>query len=177
MDSYTVYMHTFPNGKRYVGITCLTASNRWRKGQGYEKQPVYNAINKYGWDNILHEILFTGLSKEDAEIKERQLISIYHTNIHENGYNVELGGYHNGKTTKETREKISNSCKGKKHRFAKRKPKNQKPVICIETGETFPCAKDAQIIMGIDANNIKHCCNHHKYYKTAGGYHWEFLRR
>ena len=174
MGNYTVYMHIFPNGKRYVGITCQSAFNRWRNGKGYEKQPVYNAIKKYGWDNILHEVLFTGLTKHDAEMMERQLISELHTDTHECGYNVELGGYHNGETSQETKLKISKSCKGKKHKFANRKSRNQKPVICVETGEIFPCANDAEKAKGIDANNIKHCCNHHKYYKTAGKYHWEF---
>lgn len=54
MASYTVYMHTFPNGKRYVGITCQDVSRRWRDGKGYDEQAVHGAILKYGWNNIQH---------------------------------------------------------------------------------------------------------------------------
>lgn len=46
--AYTVYFHTFPNGKRYIGITKQEPKRRWRDGKGYEGQAVYNAILKYG---------------------------------------------------------------------------------------------------------------------------------
>lgn len=62
--AYTVYCHTFPNGKKYIGITGQSVSRRWRNGEGYEGQPVYNAILKFRWENIKHEILFENLSKE-----------------------------------------------------------------------------------------------------------------
>ena len=77
MASYTVYVHTFPNGKRYVGITCQDVKRRWRDGKGYEGQVVYDAIIKYGWDNVKHEILFEGLTKEQAEEEEKALIKRY----------------------------------------------------------------------------------------------------
>lgn len=59
---WCVYEHLFPNGKRYVGITSKPPKTRWENGAGYAKdgQPVmYNAIQKYGWDNIEHNVLFT----------------------------------------------------------------------------------------------------------------------
>ena len=52
MGEYTVYMHVFPNGKKYVGITSQDVSRRWRDGEGYEGQVVYGAILKYGWNNV-----------------------------------------------------------------------------------------------------------------------------
>jgi hypothetical protein len=51
MGEYTVYMHVFPNGKKYVGITSQDVSRRWRDGEGYEGQVVYGAILKYGWNS------------------------------------------------------------------------------------------------------------------------------
>ena len=68
-----VYKHTFPNGKVYIGITSKKKPNqRWESGIGYSKNQIvmYNAIQKYGWDNIKHEILFENLSKDDACKKE-----------------------------------------------------------------------------------------------------------
>ena len=112
MPGYTVYMHTFPNGKRYVGITRQEVSRRWRDGRGYEGQVVYDAILKYGWDNIKHEILYEGLTKEQAEEKEKQLIKQYDTTSHANGYNVELGGNSTGKMSEEAKRKDSAADKG-----------------------------------------------------------------
>lgn len=39
MDScYSVYVHTTPNGKRYVGMTSQEPFVRWRNGLGYSTQ-------------------------------------------------------------------------------------------------------------------------------------------
>ena len=89
---YVVYRHIFPNGKSYIGITCAKPYHRrWRAGSSYYKQPkVYNAIQKYGWDNIQHEILYSNLSQADANSIEQEMIAKY--NSVENGYNVSIGG-------------------------------------------------------------------------------------
>lgn len=87
--NYNVYKHTnLINNKTYIGITSQKCENRWGiNGKGYELQPkFYNAIQKYGWHNFQHEILYTNLSKEDALQIESQLIQQY--NSIENGYNV-----------------------------------------------------------------------------------------
>lgn len=70
-NNYSVYMHIFPNGKRYIGITSNEVNRRWEKGSGYKKQAkMKNAINKYGWENIEHIVLLCNLSKEEACKKE-----------------------------------------------------------------------------------------------------------
>ena len=55
-----------------------------------------NAINKYGWNNIKHIILFEGLTQEEACDKEVELIAKYKTNIYRYGnaygYNMTDGG-------------------------------------------------------------------------------------
>ncbi len=90
-NNYVVYQHLFPNGKSYIGITGTQTEKRWRNGKGYEDQPkIKNAIEKYGWDNVQHNILLTGLTKEDAEEKEKELI-VQFKSI-ENGYNTSIGG-------------------------------------------------------------------------------------
>lgn len=120
--SYCVYKHTFPNGKVYIGITSQNVKRRWRKnGEGYcqkrsgeyTQSLMAHAINKYGWDNILHEILFDGLTKEEAEEKEQELIIFYNSNNSEYGYNIANGGRVNS-ISEETKRKISKSHKGKK---------------------------------------------------------------
>lgn len=109
-DVYTVYMHTTPSGKRYIGITAQTVEKRWQNGFGYaygENDYFFNAIKKYGWDNIKHEILFTGLTKSDAEEKEIELIAKYNTTSRDCGYNRETGGYACPKHTDESKRRMS----------------------------------------------------------------------
>ena len=89
-NGYCVYCHTFPNGKRYIGIT-NNCNQRWKNGDGYKHQrKVYNAIMKYGWDNIRHEILVDGIPKENAQELEKKLIAEFDSI--QNGYNVSVGG-------------------------------------------------------------------------------------
>lgn len=111
-NSYSVYKHTFPNGKVYIGITGRDPKERWKNGKGYRTQSkVNNAILFYGWRNIVHDILYTGLSKAEAEAKEIELIKQYDSV--KNGYNADNGGSTYGFHSDETKEKISKSHKGK----------------------------------------------------------------
>lgn len=83
------------NGKLYIGQTCRTkVEQRYGKnGNQYKKCPIfYNAIQKYGWDNFKHIILFDNLSKEMADILEKELIKKYKTTEIEFGYNLNNGG-------------------------------------------------------------------------------------
>lgn len=114
--AYTVYKHTTPNGKVYIGITRQKPVNRWLNGKGYQKQEYfYNAILKYGWDNIKHEILFEGLTKEEAEEKEVELIKQYKSANRKYGYNIANGGNVIGRFNEETIEKIRKANLGKTH--------------------------------------------------------------
>ena len=169
---YTVYSLIFPNGKRYIGVTSLPLYDRWRKGKGYKKQPVFQAINEFGWENITHNIECRELSKCDAEAMEKELIKQYKSTIHENGYNIETGGFHNGTTDSDTKRKISIALREKKHRYSTRN--TARPVLCIELGKVYRCAKEAQNKTGVEASCIRRCCT--KVYTTAGGYHWEYVK-
>lgn len=91
MKEYCIYIHTFPNGKRYIGQTCQDPEKRWRGGLGYKECPaMYSAINKYGWDNIEHEVIMTGLTREQANKTECELINKYDSI--NSGYNLAIGG-------------------------------------------------------------------------------------
>lgn len=95
MELFSVYKHTAPNGKSYIGITSKDPEVRWKNGHGYQSQTkFYNAILKYGWDNFTHEILFDGLTKELACQRETELIRQYDSI--RNGYNVSTGGEYAG---------------------------------------------------------------------------------
>lgn len=91
---YKIYAHVNKiNGKVYVGQTSQNVNKRWRNGNGYVNNiAFYRAIQKYGWDNFEHEILFDGLTKEQADIKEKEIIAFYDSNNPDKGYNLTDGG-------------------------------------------------------------------------------------
>ena len=93
MNTYCIYRHTFPNGKVYIGLTCQNPLSRWQSGYGYKSQQLmFNAIKKYGWDNVRHEILIDGLTLSEAHKKEIEWISFHKSNNRAFGYNVSSGG-------------------------------------------------------------------------------------
>ena len=114
--SYTVYKHTSPSDKVYIGITSQKPEYRWSNGKGYkESYHFYNAIQKYGWDNFKHEILFENLTKDEAEQKEIELIAFYKSDNREFGYNIEHGGNSIGKISENTKKILSELNKGENH--------------------------------------------------------------
>lgn len=112
--SYIVYKHTSPSGKVYIGMTCMKSKERWKNGNGYGTCRLFKrAIQKYGWESFEHEILFSGLTKEEAEAKEIEMITVYKATDKKHGYNIEKGGMGNGKHSEETLWKMSENRKGK----------------------------------------------------------------
>ena len=91
-EDYKVYIHIFPNNKKYVGITKQNVDKRWSNGKHYKNQMVGKAITKYGWNNIKHKIIADKLSKEEACNLEQKLIKKYKSNQKEYGYNLSTGG-------------------------------------------------------------------------------------
>ena len=91
--NYCVYKHTSPSGKVYIGITSDEPTKRWgSNGINYRSQNFWNAIQKYGWDNIKHEILEKDLCEEKALELEKHYISKYKSNNPKYGYNHTPGG-------------------------------------------------------------------------------------
>lgn len=87
-NNYTVYKHTTPDSKVYIGITGNDVEVRWGNGFGYQAQDFFKAIVKHGWDNIKHEILATQLTKKEAEQMERDLIKEYKSTNRLYGWNA-----------------------------------------------------------------------------------------
>lgn len=203
-NSYYVYEHICPDGKRYIGITKRVPERRWGKnGIGYRahNQHFYNAILEYGWENITHNIIASGLSKEAACEKEKFFIELYNTSNREFGYNSSTGGEHPGtgvrKTlSEEARRKISEAQKGKKvapetirkrvearkgYRHsdvtrAKMSEAAKIPIIQIDINGKPICRFDSILTAAIQTNvakqNICKCCKGER--KTAGGYMWRY---
>ena len=116
-EKYYLYKHTFPNNKVYIGITHLIPQLRWKNdGKGYITQRImWNAIQKYGWKNIKHEILYESNDKDQIEKLERKYITeIYHSNCIEFGYNLANGGNYKGRDNKISIDKRVKKLKGQK---------------------------------------------------------------
>lgn len=100
MNRWTIYMYTFPNGKRYIGATKRSLHSR--QGRNWDKyrlcRLLWPAIQEYGPENIETEILFQGfISDEEAGEMERYYIAKYKTNANRYkdpsfGYNLGDGG-------------------------------------------------------------------------------------
>lgn len=115
-NNYTVYKHTAPCGKTYIGITSKPVNERWMNGRGYiRNNHFWNAIKKYGWENITHEVLETGLSRKEASDAERRYISLFDSSNPLCGYNLTDGGEAGAHHTEESRRKLSESKKGKRY--------------------------------------------------------------
>lgn len=121
---YTIYCHIFPNGKRYIGLTKTSLQTRWDNGRSYKTCPLVNrAIDKYGWENICHEVLGTAPTKEKAEEMERMYIAKHKSNNPSYGYNILPGGdVATNALDDEMRKKLGNGWRGK-HRTDEEKAK------------------------------------------------------
>lgn len=82
-----LYVHTVPNGKRYIGITD-DLEQRWKDGIGYKDNPkFYDDIRVFGWENIRHEIIDCFDDRKDAEFYEALYIVLFNTENENMGYN------------------------------------------------------------------------------------------
>ena len=136
---YKVYIHTFPNGKKYIGITRQDVTQRWGfHGSGYKGQRyLWDAIQKYGWDNVVHEVVMYGLLESEALAVETALIKQFKTYDRNYGYNILIEP---NEFTKYTGNKL------------------QKPVICLNTLEVFDSIQSAAKKRKLLATTISKAC-------------------
>lgn len=200
---YVVYEHVFPNNKKYIGITCRPLKQRFKNGYGYvHNKHMMNAIKKYGWKNVKHNILAKNLSKSEAETLEIKLIKKYNLTNRLNGYNIELGGKGANRINEETRAILREKCSGKnnarygvevsketrqKMRLAKLGTKQtEEHRLHISIGEGKPIAQytidgkfikvfhsTRQVKRELGIHNSSACARGEC--KTSGGYVWRYV--
>ena len=197
-DTYRIYKHTSPNGKIYIGVTREENLNRrWQNGKGYESCPLFwNAIQKYSWDNFIHEVIEEDVPIEQINERESYWIAYYKSNNRKFGYNIEEGGHAYRTFSDETRKKISEALKGRpktpEHReklrqanLGKKLPKERaekaarghwKPVIQLDLEGNFiaeyPSIKEACVKTGANGAGISACRRGEQ--KTHHGYRWVY---
>lgn len=169
MENYIIYCHTNKlNGKRYIGQTKNSVQKRWgHNGYNYTRCPnslLGKAILKYGWDNFEHEILFTNLTKEQANAKEIELIKLFNTTDRLYGYNLTAGGQMNTLTLaqKEQRRQLNYQM----WQDGTFQAAVCTAVYCVELDTFFSSALEAQRQTGIDNSAIQKVCK--KQLKYAG---------
>lgn len=162
MNKYCLYKHTnLINGKVYIGITKQKPNRRWHNGLGYKHNKYfYRAIQKYGWGNFKHDILYENLSFEQANQKEMQLIVEYDSTNCDNGYNIHCGG---------DSRKGQNMPKGydsPKHKVVEQYDKDGKFI------REYGGLRQVQRETGMNHKTIQHCCVGDC--KSAYGYQWKY---
>lgn len=196
---YTVYVHTLKSDERkYFGVTSRSLSDRFGKdGNGY-KQSIhfYRAIHKYGWENFTHEVVAENLTKDEAAQLEKTLIAEYDTCNPTKGFNIESGGFKNGKRMpyrdhplkgrKQTEENIEKNRLGhigthpnvsdevRKYRSEVLKRvrfDESKPVINLDTGIIYKSMTEAKRATGRTLNTIKYSIFHPEANTMS---HWAF---
>lgn len=94
-ENYTVYVHTLLNKKVYVGFMNLdseyvqgkTIDQIFDEGRYHENRTaLYSDIQKYGWQQVQTEII-SGLTKDQAIKKKKELCLEYQSYLPELGYN------------------------------------------------------------------------------------------
>ena len=187
---HTVYMHTSPSGKRYIGITGQTVEERWKNGWGYYTQLIfYRAILKYSFDNFKHEIIASELSKEEAVNLEKELIKQYKTTDRRYGYNVTKGGetmspnchWAGSHHTEESKKKISEANKGRLRpdTIERNKGNNYTSLLVYQytmNGEyidIYQSTRDVERKLGIIHNKISDCCRNKMF--SVDGFCWSYL--
>lgn len=191
---WCVYKHTSPSGKYYIDITSRSPYRRWGLGSQYSKKSIfYKAIQKYGWDNIKHEVLISNVGEKTAKNIEKDLIKF--AKIKGLSYNITDGG--DGtvglKHTAEFKETKRKSMLGNtfgylvKHRGNAKIPKGansslSKTVYQYDLNGNFlkkwDCITDFIRSIGRRRSSLTHisaCCKGKR--NSAYGYIWRYYKQ
>lgn len=115
---FCLYIITFPNNKKYIGITTNFSTRKTdHKSRAKQKRcqhlKLYRAINKYGFDNLKWNSETSYPTWEELNKAEIDMISKLKTNSKKFGYNSTSGGHLGFSPSQETRDKISRAHKNK----------------------------------------------------------------
>ena len=157
---------------KYDGCTCFRQAQRaGHNGSQYIKacRRFGDAIQEYGWENFKYEVLEEGLTKEEAEIREKYWIEQDNC-VWPNGYNLDSGGKRGNKHSEETKQKMKKSAKSRQDHL--------KPVRRYTKDGQFikeySSVREAERETGILHSNISSCCKQRYGCKSAGGYIWRY---
>lgn len=111
-----LYSLTFPNGKRYLGIS-TNPRKRLRLHKKYalsgSKFAVHKAIRRFGFEAVRQQILVVG-PREFILDMEAKAIAAFQTRKAAYGYNMSAGGQANPMDNPLSRQKMARSLTGRK---------------------------------------------------------------
>jgi len=177
-NTYCVYCHIAPDGRRYIGVTKRKPEKRWNYGRGYKGNTYFTrAIEKYGWDTFQHIILCEKLTRVGASSLEKKFIQYYETTCRDKGFNIDLGGLNGDKElSEETKRKIGDAHRG-------RYTEAQWAAAIARRGKGHPQSEEAKKKIG-DAHRGRHISEEQKRHlseinkgKKMNEAHKEKLRR
>jgi group I intron endonuclease len=191
------------SGKKYIGQTTQPLWKRWSQHCNVNSRSMVigKAIQKYGKENFIMELVYKAETLEELNLKETEYIKEFNT-LSPNGYNLGTGGG-NRKLSDETKRKLSLAHIGKKlppmslevrkkisaarigikftsKHLANMKlhmPRggdsyNAKPVICLETGQKFVTITEAARVFNMTKATLS-CAILEK--RSAKGYTFQVL--
>ena len=184
------------NNKIYIGQvynkTIYDRFNRHIKDASSQSRSyIDRAINKYGKDNFVVELIEECKNCNELNNKEKYWISFFNSTNHDIGYNLTDGGGGNTykyKTNEELnviKDKISKANKGKqyhkivytdevKHKISESKKKKiYKCDLNMNIIEEFDSITEAAFSINLKMSSISKCLKNSKY--TAGGYKWKLV--
>lgn len=153
---YYIYIHTCPNYWTYVGMS-QNPKQRWNRGAGYkDNEDFYQAIQRFGWENIKHEIVAETHYKWIAQKIERTLITHFKKkNRCFNANNIESKLLEDSKVKRQT------------------KKVGQYNKVTGKLIKEFISTREARDYTGVPEQGIRETCLNK--IKTSGGYIWKYL--
>lgn len=135
------------NHKIYIGQTIQEVEKRWyhhieEASLGSELY-FHRALRKYGKDNFNWGVIE---EINNDQLNNREIYWISYYDSYQNGYNLTPGG--------------------------DLPPRNDIPIICLETSQIYLSAAEASRQTNINGCHIAECARHAPSRVTAGGFHW-----
>ena len=188
------------NDKCYIGqsVNLKDRMYSYKNIKCKNQSKLYNALNKYGYDNFKIDFLFTTEKDYNHIHILLDLLEIYFIKKYDsvnNGYNIKFGGA-NGKCSDEFRKKMIDILTGRKcsdetkeklrlSNIGKNNPmynkkgilsKSSKPIIQYDLNDNFikewTNAKEACDVLNLNPCLISMCCTNQR--KTTGKFKWKF---
>jgi group I intron endonuclease len=129
-----IYCITSPSGKQYIGQTIRNYTKRFNEHCKSPKSCILleNAINKYGKDNMIFEVLIE-VNNDLLNYYEQSFIELLST-LEPNGYNIRSGGSKSIHSM-ESRERMRQSKLGENnHNYGK--PRNDSTKLAISNAKS-----------------------------------------
>lgn len=144
----TIYKLTFPNKKVYIGQTVQKFCNRMsqHKRNAYKACKdsnllLYNAIRKYGWENVKKEIILQIIDLKNLTALEIEYQQKYKSCDRTNGYNIYVGR--------------------KVPKYVTNNSKSCRAIVCYDTNyniiKIYNSAVEAENVDGFSSKAIRQC--------------------